>query len=79
MEDASSLAKYVNDKEIARNTLVIPRPYQIKDAKSWLERTIKAWKKQNPEKLNFLIEIDGEAVGAIGLENLHQYHKAELG
>jgi RimJ/RimL family protein N-acetyltransferase len=79
MEDASSLARHVNDKEVARNTLAIPYPYQLKDAKSWLKRTTQAWRKQNPEKLNFLIEIDGEAVGAIGLEDLHQHHKAELG
>ncbi len=78
-EDAASIAKHINDEEIARNTLAIPYPYSLEDANSWLEGAIEAWEKKVPEKLNFLIEIDGEAVGAIGLENINSEHKAELG
>ena len=33
--DFDNLVKYLNDKEISDNTLVIPFPYSLEDAKWW--------------------------------------------
>lgn len=76
-EDAKSLAKNLNNKKIYRNTFGIPYPYTLKDAKEWIAKILKEAKKKKPTKINFAIEIDGEAVGRVGLEEIRG-HKAEI-
>ncbi len=78
-EDASFLAKYLNDSKVSKNLSTLPYPYDIKDADAWLKTAIPTWNKKRPEKLNFMIEIDNEVAGSIGLENIEWEHKAELG
>lgn len=61
-EDAVSLAKYANDREIWLNLRDrFPHPYTLEDA----ERFILSALSQDPED-RFAIAIDGEAVGSIG-------------
>jgi RimJ/RimL family protein N-acetyltransferase len=72
MSDAEGIAKAINNKIIARNTLTIPYPYKLKDAKWWL-----GLKKKNT--VNFCIEIDGEVAGSIGFDKIVKNHKAEIG
>ena len=61
--DASSLAEYANNYDIAKNmTNAFPHPYTLADA----ERFIEMVSKQNPVQV-FTIEIEGKACGGIGL------------
>lgn len=63
LDDAKSLAKHANNRKVwltLRDRF--PHPYGIDDAKNFIERAMS----NQPEK-NFCIEIDGFAVGGIGL------------
>ena len=77
MEDAESMAKHANNRRVSINLRDrFPYPYTIQDANNFLERVIA----KQPSK-NFCIEIDGMAVGGIGLhlgEDVHR-HTAEFG
>jgi len=77
-EDAESLAKNINNKKIYENTLNIPYPYTLKDAQEWIAENLKELKKENPSKINFVIDLNGETSGAIGFHQIEP-HKAELG
>lgn len=76
--DEVSLQKHINDKIIFRNTLRIPYPYTLKDARWWINRNVRLNKKKEKHEINFAIEIDGEVVGGIGLDKIWQ-HCAEIG
>ncbi|MFH0969175.1 MAG: GNAT family N-acetyltransferase [Patescibacteria group bacterium] len=77
MSDAKGVVKAINNRTIARNTLTIPYPYKLKDAKEWLKKSLP----QNKRKIivNFCVEIDGKVAGSIGLHKIIKEHKAELG
>lgn len=63
LSDAENLAKYANNPNVARFlTNAFPHPYTIENAQSFIEMV----SAQNPTSV-FAIEIDGEAVGSIGL------------
>lgn len=63
LSDAENLAKYANNPNVARFlTNAFPHPYTFENAQSFIEMV----SAQNPT-LVFAIEIDGEAVGSIGL------------
>lgn len=78
MDDAESLARHANNRKVwltLRDRF--PHPYTIADAKEFLAR---ATKNDGQEKV-YCIDIDGAAVGGIGLrpgEDVHQ-HTAEFG
>lgn len=77
--DEESLIKNINNKIIARNTLTIPHPYKMKNARRWINRNLKLDKKKNKHEINFVIEIDGEVAGEIGLNKIIEGHMAEIG
>jgi ribosomal-protein-alanine N-acetyltransferase len=78
LDDAASLANHANNRRVwlaLRDAF--PHPYTIEDARNFLER---ATTQNGPEKF-YCIEIDGAAVGGIGLrpgEDVHR-HTAEFG
>jgi [ribosomal protein S5]-alanine N-acetyltransferase len=77
LDDAESLAKHANNRKIwlALRDL-FPHPYTIQDAHEFLQRAIS----QRPTT-NFCIEVDGAAVGGIGIrlgQDVHR-HTATLG
>lgn len=77
LSDAESLAKHANNFKIARFlTNMFPNPYNRQDAINF----INAVKEDDPVKI-FAIEVNGEAVGSIGLTPQHDIHckNAELG
>ena len=76
--DEKSLALNINNKKIYRNTLHIPYPYTLKDAKKWIDDNLKEAKNKEPKSINFAIDIKGEVAGGIGFDNI-QEHKAEIG
>ena len=78
-EDAQSLAQAANNPNIAKNLRnTFPNPYQLEDAVWYINDCISnAEKKQ----LNYAIEVDGQAVGGIGVfvkEDVYE-KSAELG
>lgn len=63
IEDAENLAKYANNPKVAQFlTNAFPHPYTIENAKSFIEMV----SLQDPTSI-FAIDLDGEAVGSIGL------------
>lgn len=61
--DETSIVRHANNYRIWRNLRDrFPHPYSIEDAKYWIELTAT----ETPQT-SFAIEVDGEAVGGIGL------------
>ena len=63
LNDAESLARHANNRKIwlaVRD--LFPHPYTIQDAHEFLQRAVS----EQPE-MKFCIEIDGAAVGGIGV------------
>ena len=77
--DASGLQRNINDRTIYRNTLHIPHPYTLKDARDWIKKNQQQQKQKRPDAVSFAIEINDEVVGGTGLHNIVWEHKAELG
>jgi len=75
--DAHSVTKHANNPKIARQLRDrFPHPYRESDAKSWLDAVTRT---HSMERL--AIEVEGEAVGGIGLDLQTDVHRrsAELG
>jgi [ribosomal protein S5]-alanine N-acetyltransferase len=78
-EDAESIVSEVSDKTIHRNTLSMPYPYTLKDAKDWIGRNLKRYKDRDVKDYVLAIEIDGKFAGAVGIHKIVFGHKASLG
>ena len=77
LNDLSSLTIHANNINIWNNLRnYFPYPYTEEDGKKWLQKTIGA-----VPIVNFAIDLDGEAIGGIGLIlNSDVYiHTAEIG
>lgn len=77
MEDLNNLVMYANNFNIAKNlTDKFPFPYNIEVGKAFIESANK-----NVPICIFAIEIDGQAVGSIGIHPQDDIHRknAELG
>src|ERR1700739_2253288 len=77
LNDAESLTKHANNRRVwltLRDRF--PHPYTIEDAKEFLSRSA-----TGQSEKNFCIEIDGEAVGGIGVRLGEDVHRqtAEFG
>ncbi len=63
IEDAESLVSYANNSKIAANLRnAFPYPYTINDAKGYIDFCLGM-----KEELCFAIEVNGKAVGSIGV------------
>jgi [ribosomal protein S5]-alanine N-acetyltransferase len=75
--DEPSLSRHADDREIWRNLRDrFPHPYTMADAEAWIRLVA-----EEDRPMNFAIEVDGEAVGGIGLEQGTDIERitAELG
>ncbi len=77
--DETSIAKHINDPDIARNTAAIPYPYTLEMAREWIAKCQRNALKKPLEDLVFAIVVDRFVVGAIGLHHIEAKHKCELG
>jgi RimJ/RimL family protein N-acetyltransferase len=60
--DAASIVRHANNINVAKNLRDrFPHPYTRADAKAFLRRIVR-----NEAAMNFAIEVEGQAVGAIG-------------
>jgi RimJ/RimL family protein N-acetyltransferase len=76
-EDAKSIARRANNRKVWRNLRdLMPHPYAESDAVNFIERTL-----AQERPTNFFIEVDGAAVGGIGLKLKDDIERvgAELG
>ena len=77
LDDAQSIASHANNRKIWLGVRdLFPHPYTIQDAHEFLQRAIS----EQPE-MKFCIEMDGTAVGAIGVhpgQDVYQ-HAATVG
>jgi RimJ/RimL family protein N-acetyltransferase len=77
LDDAESLARHANNRKVwlALRDL-FPHPYTADDANEFLQNATTA-----QPTTNFCIEVDGAAVGGIGIRLGHDVHRhtAELG
>jgi ribosomal-protein-alanine N-acetyltransferase len=77
LDDVESLARHANNRKIWLGLRdLFPHPYTIEDARKFLEAAV------NSEAItNFCIEVDGAAVGGIGLRLGQDVHRrtTELG
>jgi ribosomal-protein-alanine N-acetyltransferase len=76
--DQTSLVKNINNRKISRNTLSIPYPYRMSNARSWINYNLKLDKKKKKEEINFVIDMGGEVIGSIGLRKIKAGHMAEV-
>lgn len=77
--DEESLRKNINNRKVARYMSNVPHPYTMKNAKEWIAKDLKWQKEKKPTEVNFVIDIDGEVVGAVGFSGVKWEHKAEIG
>lgn len=69
-DDRESLVRFANNRRVWRNLKDrFPHPYTAGDADAWL-----ALNRTNPERTGWAIEVDGLAVGGIGLVPLEDVH-----
>jgi [ribosomal protein S5]-alanine N-acetyltransferase len=77
LDDAESIARHANNRKIWLTVRdLFPYPYTIQDAHEFLQRAIS----EQPE-MKFCVEIDGAAVGGIGVhpgQDIHR-HTATMG
>ena len=70
-DDAPPLAKYGNNRNVARNLRDrFPHPYRVEDAEEWIQFAMQ----QEPETI-FAIASSTEAIGSIGLELYDDVHR----
>jgi RimJ/RimL family protein N-acetyltransferase len=78
MTDVDSLVVHANDRRVWQNLRDrFPHPYRREDAESWISSA-----KAQTGPLRYLaIELNGEAIGAVGLDETGDIHRftAELG
>ncbi|MDO8467842.1 MAG: GNAT family protein [Nanoarchaeota archaeon] len=80
MSDAKDIVENGNNLNISRWLLVVPYPYTLKDARSWIKHNQEKWKKKKKEDYTFGIEIKEERriIGGGGLHHVNG-HSAEIG
>ena len=76
--DEPSLAANINSKKIGRYTLNIPYPYKLEHARQWVKRNIENDGKKEKGERNFVIDLDGQVIGSVGLSGI-KGHRAEIG
>ncbi len=76
--DEPSLAANINGKDIERYTLHIPYPYTLENARQWVSLNIKNDRDKAAAMRNFVIDLDGQVIGSVGLSGIRG-HLAEIG
>ena len=72
--DIETIAALANERDIAKMALLLPYPYTVSDAKTWLDYISKTEKEHV-----FAIIGSKKMIGVIGLVNEPEHKRAELG
>jgi RimJ/RimL family protein N-acetyltransferase len=69
--DRAALVRFANNRNVWRNLKDrFPHPYTERDADAWL-----ALAREQPDRTNWAIEVDGLSVGGIGLEPMADVYR----
>lgn len=80
MSDAKDIYFNIQDKKIAQNTLRIPWPYRLKDAKNFIKESQRSLKKRKNFVFGIELKDKKEVVGVISLDNVDFEHRhGEIG
>jgi [ribosomal protein S5]-alanine N-acetyltransferase len=74
-KDINDVVEGINNLNVSKWLLVVPYPYERKDAIFWINKNIKLRKKKDKSNLNFFIELKKEkkVIGGIGLSEINSY------
>ncbi len=78
LSDAKDITKNINNLNISKWLLVVPYPYKLKDAVSW----IKGLKKKTKDEIRFVIELkeNKEVIGGMGIHHINKFQgKCDIG
>ena len=81
LTDEARLTETINDIEIARNTLTIPYPYKLEDAKWWLQQSELHINSNQPQRHWAIRNPKGLVCGSISRHFKYGFnsHKDEIG
>lgn len=70
--DWKDILEGVNDLDVAKNLLKVSYPYKKKDAKSFINDTLKEWRKKEQKDYTFFIELKSEkkVIGSTGIHSV---------
>lgn len=74
--DAKDIQTHINEVEIAKYLLAVPHPYSLKDAREFIQSSIKH-AKQNPRttyNLGITLKEQGKVIGGIGIDDVDKFH-----
>lgn len=77
--DAGVVAALAGDRDIALNTLLIPHPYSLADAVTWIEKQEEPRHRGEAFELAVTLKENGSVVGTIGLSLSDEKRRGELG
>jgi ribosomal-protein-alanine N-acetyltransferase len=75
--DWKDLVEGVGEYDVAKMLLVVPHPYNKKDADTYIKMVIKRWKQKIQNDYTFFIELKSEKkiIGAIGIHRIESFSK----
>lgn len=75
ISDSESIAENANNLEVSKWLFLLPYPYTVKDAESWIKETIEKWKKEKKESYDFGIELKEtkQVIGGCGFGSVNGY------
>ncbi|MBX3390577.1 MAG: GNAT family N-acetyltransferase [Phycisphaeraceae bacterium] len=82
MSDCARVAALAGDKRIYDMTLLIPHPYEVRDAEDWIGTHAAQWARWREDwSMNFAIRArgGGDLLGVIGLVGKPTHRRAEMG
>jgi [ribosomal protein S5]-alanine N-acetyltransferase len=81
VQDEQTLVSHLNDLRIFRNTLMIPYPYGLEEARWWINHTLEK-QQETGEIISMLVRnAEGSAIGGIGVHRKlgKDSHRDEIG
>ena len=79
LSDAADVQRLAGEREIARNTMLVPHPYEDGLAESWIETHETSFQDGQILNLAVVLQESNQLIGAIGLEFCEAHRNAELG
>lgn len=74
ISDAESIRENIDNLKVSQWLLVVPYPYSLEDAKSWIKNNQEKWRKKEIEDYSFGMELKAEKriIGGIGLHKVNR-------
>lgn len=79
LTDAPLVYDYMQEREIAANTLLIPYPYPAGAAEEWINRTHQSCDEGEGYNFGLVLKAEERLIGAIGLGLRTDHRRAEMG